>query len=313
MSNGPETCPICKDFQDVSATLAFDGDGYTVTCPRCGRYSITQEGIDSLDTRAFRESAHLLSGVTRSASDRSAPLVVMRENLDQLLDAANPPRGVAEGATRLLQWVAQRSRKFGQGVEIHGAKDYPILFAHDAGEFEYFVDMLIQRGLIRAKGTMGAGYELTEAGWERLEALQVPVASGRKVFVAMWFAEELRSAYTDGIAAALEAAGYWPLRVDNVQFNERIDDRIIVEIRQSRFIVADCTGQRGGVYFEAGYALGLGLTVIWTCRENDVGNLHFDIRQYHLVVWRDARDLKEKLLARVLATVGPAGSQGGSA
>jgi nucleoside 2-deoxyribosyltransferase len=52
------------------------------------------------------------------------------------------------------------------------------------------------------------------------------------------------------------------IRVDREHFGDRIDDRIIAEIRRCRFIVADFTGQRGGVYFEAGFALGLGKPVI---------------------------------------------------
>ena len=33
-------------------------------------------------------------------------------------------------------------------------------------------------------------------------------------------------------------------------------------------MVCDLTGYRGGVYFEAGFAYGLGLDVIYTCRED---------------------------------------------
>ena len=40
------------------------------------------------------------------------------------------------------------------------------------------------------------------------------------------------------------------------------------QIRKSKFLIADFTGQRGGVYYEAGFAYGLGLPVIWTCRKD---------------------------------------------
>jgi hypothetical protein len=33
----------------------------------------------------------------------------------------------------------------------------------------------------------------------------------------------------------------------------------MAEIQKSRFVVADYTGQRNGVYFEVGFAVGLGL------------------------------------------------------
>jgi hypothetical protein len=42
--------------------------------------------------------------------------------------------------------------------------------------------------------------------------------------------------------------------------------------------VADYTEQVNRLYFEAGFALGFGLLVIPTCRENQIGKLHFDIR-----------------------------------
>ena len=46
---------------------------------------------------------------------------------------------------------------------------------------------------------------------------------------------------------------------------DKIDDEIIGEIRRSRFLVADFThgdkGARGSVYYEAGFAYGLGLPV----------------------------------------------------
>ena len=66
------------------------------------------------------------------------------------------------------------------------------------------------------------------------------------------------------------------------------------------------TGQRQGVYFEAGYALGMGIPVIWTCRSDEIDKCHFDTRQYNHIVWETAGDLKEKLTNRILATIGNA-------
>lgn len=91
--------------------------------------------------------------------------------------------------------------------------------------------------------------------------------------------------------------------MDLKEHNQKICDAIIAEIRKSRFLVADFTGHRGGVYFEAGYALGLGIPVIWTCREDDLEKTHFDTRQYNHVVWKDEKDLFEKLKRRIEATV----------
>src|SRR2546425_7151655 len=72
---------------------------------------------------------------------------------------------------------------------------------------------------------------------------------------------------------------------DSTEDPEKICDRILSEIRRSQFMIADFTKQRPGVYFEAGFAMGLGRPVVWTCREDDVASLHFDTRQYNHVLW----------------------------
>lgn len=76
------------------------------------------------------------------------------------------------------------------------------------------------------------------------------------------------------------------------------------QIRKSRFLVADFTEQKHGVYFEAGFALGLGRNVIWTCRKNDMKNLHFDIRQYNCIDWQNESELSARLKLRIEAILG---------
>lgn len=87
------------------------------------------------------------------------------------------------------------------------------------------------------------------------------------------------------------------------EHNNNICDEIIAEIRRSKFLIADFTGQRGGVYFEAGFAYGLGLPVIWTCKKDDVSNLHFDINHYNFILWEKSEDLCTNLCNRILATI----------
>jgi hypothetical protein len=58
------------------------------------------------------------------------------------------------------------------------------------------------------------------------------------------------------------------------------------------------------VYFEAGYAMPLGLPVIWLCQEDDKNRVHFDTRQYNHIFWKDIEDLRTQLRNRILATIG---------
>ena len=122
----------------------------------------------------------------------------------------------------------------------------------------------------------------------------------------MWFSEEVRDLWVQGIEPAIAAAGYQPMRIDRHEHNNRIDDEIMAMIRRSKFIVADFTKERGGVYFEAGYALGLGLQVIWTCRKDALKEIHFDNRQYNFLTWTNDSlgDFAKRLQNRIEATIG---------
>jgi nucleoside 2-deoxyribosyltransferase len=148
----------------------------------------------------------------------------------------------------------------------------------------------------------------TVKGWMRIEELNRSVKSGKQAFVAMWFNDATNNAYDRGIAPAIRNCGYEPVRIDNKEHTNKIDDEIIAEIRRSRFLVADFTCEkshvRGGVYFEAGFASGLGIPVIWTCAEQSLDDLHFDTRQYNHIVWKDVEELRRALEARIGAVIG---------
>ena len=126
---------------------------------------------------------------------------------------------------------------------------------------------------------------------------------GKQVFVAMWFNAETNEAYQHGIKKGIEDAGYKPFRVDQEPHNDKICDLIVAKIKQSRFLVADVTGQSKGVYFEAGLMMGLGREVIFTCRRDEIENLHFDTRQYNHIVWDKPDDLRTQLTFRIQATI----------
>ncbi|MGH7099637.1 MAG: hypothetical protein ACREE4_18525 [Stellaceae bacterium] len=129
-------------------------------------------------------------------------------------------------------------------------------------------------------------------------------AISTQAFVAMWFQESIKDAYNSGFAKAITDAGYEPFRIDRKEYEEKIDDEIIAEIRRSAFLIADFTGHRGGVYYEAGFAHGLGKRVIFTCKSDDLDNLHFDVRQYNTIKWNTPSEIVAPLQNRILALFG---------
>ena len=137
-----------------------------------------------------------------------------------------------------------------------------------------------------------------------------------QAFVAMWFAEEMNEAYKKGIKPAIKDAGYEPLRIDLKPDVKKIDDEIFAEIRRSRFLVADMTqgddGARGGVYFEAGLAEGLGIPVLYTCHKDKMKHLAFDTRQFFHIEWDTPDELRKDLVTRIRARVGEGPLRGSS-
>jgi nucleoside 2-deoxyribosyltransferase len=173
-----------------------------------------------------------------------------------------------------------------------------ISYSHDAKEASILVHYLHDEGWLdrRASGIC----RVTPRGHIAADELRSHRAKSSQGFVAMWFATEMKPIYDDGLSIGIGNAGYKSMRVDQKEHANKIDD----EIRRSAFVVADFTGHRGGVYFEAGFAMGLGLPVIWTCRKDHISDLHFDIRQYNCIDWSEADELATRLQQRVEAMLG---------
>jgi nucleoside 2-deoxyribosyltransferase len=271
-------------------------------CTICGDYKITREAADDLpnDSR-IQDKKYILSGLTRQNSALGNAILIRNDNLMDLIESAPLPLNVFDSMDRILLYIRNNLKAINGNVKIMAGFDYPIVFAKDEMELKYYIGQLIKINQIEE--VEGYCFTLTLEGWKRTEELVRVNPLSRNAFVAMWFSDITEEAWKNGIYKAIDKAGFNPQRIDLVQHNEKICDRIIVEIKRSRFVVADFTGSRGGVYFEAGYAMGLGLPVIWTCREDWLDKLHFDTRQYNHIIWTDPEDLKIKLQDRIMATI----------
>ena len=155
---------------------------------------------------------------------------------------------------------------------------------------------------------------LTVRGMMYAEKISQEDKQKRQCFVAMWFDENkegMDDVYKKAIKPAIEDAGYKPYRVDKAPDIGNIVDQIIAQIRQSRFMIADFTAEkpkepRGGVYYEAGFAYGLGLKVIPTCRKDFMKHIHFDTQQLRHIVWNadDLQGFYEEIYDSIGANIG---------
>ena len=238
----------------------------------------------------------------------------------------------SERADHVLQFLAERTQILGTSVDMicvdersndnktqnldPKIKAYLELLAHSESiglkDLFFLLDHLKYKGLIEGQYFPGRGnsdLSLTVPGYERVAELeQVENVASDQVFVAMCFDALLDEVWSKGIKPAVEAAGYKAVRVDEEHFTGDITDKIISEIRRSRFVVADFShGKKGaseGVYYEAGFACGLGLEVISTCKDSDLKKLHFDTRQRNHIKWENSEDLQGRLKERIGAVIG---------
>lgn len=149
---------------------------------------------------------------------------------------------------------------------------------------------------------------LTTEGRKRYEELISQGYNSNKVFVAMWYSDETVK-LRESLKAGIIATGYDPIIADEGDYTGNIMDFVIGSVRQSKFVIADFTtlpedfaknegkksirvkgGVRGGVYYEAGFAKGLGLEVIHTCKDNEESRqrIHFDIEHDNTIFWTDS-------------------------
>ena len=101
----------------------------------------------------------------------------------------------------------------------------------------------------------------------------------------------------DSIKEAATRCGIHAERVDEPQYNERITDRILESIRKAEFVIVDLTSSKPNVFYEAGYAQGLGKTPIYIARHGTT--LEFDLKDYPVIFFRNMKELKESLEKRL--------------
>jgi hypothetical protein len=294
-------CWICTgEFADP---WPRKGDLISVDCATCGKYVISS----SLYASAFPLPEHERYRVSyamkrRQLEGRDAPKLTQHTMPAMIADLPNP--ATHEKPTLLLSALTLLHSVPGALFNIDDWRERSLACARDDNEMAYFIRSLIQRGDLADHGAAPGGrWLITRDGWERAARLAARPNVSRAAFVALHFTKEVLDLYASAFAPAIERAGFQPSLANNPAHNEQIDARIVTLIRQSRFVVADVTGARTGVYFEAGYALGHGRPVIWTCRESSQADMHFDTRQYNHILWKEGSDLKEQLYLRIAATI----------
>jgi hypothetical protein len=271
-------------------------------CPACGRYELSYEVYED-KLRAKPEVKQRVSHWIRlkQLNGEEPPQIKTDDELGAVLQSL-PSYDPSEKPDLCLVSLGKLVPTPGALYKLDAPNDYTIACASGPGEFDYYVASLAQMGYL-GKEEGSNNFQISVAGWQRIAELRTRPITSRTAFVAMRFLPEMMDLYATAFAPAIRDAGFRPEISGDPQHNDRIDARIMVQIKSARFVVADVTHENPGVYFEAGYAIGLGLPVIWTCAEASKEKMHFDTRQYSHILYKSSDDLKNKLRDRTKATI----------
>jgi hypothetical protein len=300
-------CPICSSVLKSSDIRTHT---HVLSCPRCGEFKITDTARAILPDKLNEREIANASGWIRENPGK----VISYNDVDFLKGLKTP--NVPQKADKLLIFWSKQYPIPGQTFDV-SLKDPCLLsvtWSQNVPELSFIMVDYLTKDRNYLSLESNDSIKITPAGWGYIDSLFQVNPESQIAFVAMWFDKRLDDLFLGAIHPAIESAGYEPLRIDLHQHNNRIDDEIIAMIRRSRFLVAELTGLRGGVYFEAGFALGMGLPVIWICDEKELENIHFDARQYNFITWGEngLDSFKEALQFRIERTLGRGSYKPGS-
>ncbi len=290
-----------------------NGDVYQFQCKRCGSYRLTGSAKAVVWNQLAEDDArrailsHALRRMQRGSHDW--PLLDT-SNLKQIIEHSQLPKP-SEQADNLILWIGDSVRGADDSVIGECEEVQAIMGGHRPETVFYVANHLESNGLIsyeRIDTTKSIGplrFQLRFEGWSAYDQLKQQVSDSRIAFMAMQFGDaELTEVVDEVFRLAVASTGFELRVLTDEPKAGLIDDRLRVEIRRSRFLIADITHTNPGAYWEAGFAEGLGKPVIYTCEKGkfDEGASHFDTNHHLTVMWHDdwervAEDLKATIRA----------------
>lgn len=305
-------CPVCVEPLNVGPVDRPGRDADDYDCPNCGVYSLSWTLASMLASGAYDVSrrAIISYAIRRIERQDNRPLVTAdfaRSVVEhgELPNAEQRLENVILYLGRVLPepGAATNLRPSPMRAEIgcitEAASGWILKQVHDLGLVEGIESKAIS-----------APYQLIQAtlsvnGWKMYYELLAGGTTSKRAFMAMKFGDaQMDDVFSSCLKSACKRAGFDLVRLDDEPAAGLIDDRLRLEIRRSKFLVADLSHANPGAYWEAGYAEGLGRPVIYTCRkdvfDDHTKRPHFDTNHHLTVVW-DPDDLVAA--ANLLTTV----------
>ncbi len=313
-----DQCLICDyDLQTPPTNIpARDATGYS--CANCGDFILTRTAVRKLGARIKNnpEEAALLSYSIRKMQRPDVTPELDSLNFENILKNSELPNP-AEQANNLIIWLGENLNEVGEIINIELQNFQAVIGAKSPIGVSFIIKSLWTRGILEGieEESLGTPFTLSRAtlsfeGWQYYEELMRGITDSRKAFMAMEYGDPGLDEIVDNyFRPAVRLAGFELIRLDDPDKQKAglIDDRLRVEIRTSRFLIADLTHDNEGAYWEAGFAEGLGKPVIYTCEKEKFKEMktHFDTNHHLTIIWNkdNPDDAARELKATIRATL----------
>lgn len=280
-----DRCPVCRVSLEPPAMCAGDFAA-VVDCAGCGRHVFGWRLVEYLNR--FDTDRKVRANLAHQVSKLPAGTEVDLMWVGQVIERTRLP-GPLERIDLMVQLLGS-SRGIGEGLDLLSLATCVHLGCEDEMQVLWVAGQAGRRGFVDTKSRVTS---LTAEGWEHFDKLQRSALNSRHAFMAMRFGDaELDRIYQDHMIPAVAATDFTLRTVNGPhQTAGSIDNRMRVEIRNSRFLVCDLTHGNRGAYWEAGFAEGLGRPVFYVCRADVLDSKdrevapHFDTRQQLIIPW----------------------------
>lgn len=289
-----DTCKICGNQAQSTGLDPLDVE-VSIDCGLCGRYILTE----SFNPNNYEDKSNFykVSSWIREQNDLlSIVPEINMSKFDEILEMKD--KKIQEKFDFMMFHLKEYKN---QQVP---PKIYAQCWVKDDNEFHKLFNRAIEHKLI--KGNIYLGGEVsfddyTFDGLQYIEKLDEPNKDSKNIFVAFNFEKSLSEIFSTYIKQGIEELGfnYVVVNQNTTEHNKAISDEIIAKLKSARVVIADFTNHRNSVYFEAGFAMGMKIPIIWTCQEGHTQDLSFDTRQYPHLIWKDGEDLKEQIINRI--------------
>ncbi|MBI3127211.1 MAG: hypothetical protein HYZ11_06375 [Candidatus Tectomicrobia bacterium] len=280
-------CYLCLDEK---ATIKGDLRK-TVHCRNCGDYEIGRDLIEDIPSKLRTDHVRrYLSYKVRQMQGGATRPILYTDTINALLENISYPRP-REQADNLVRWLGNQLAQVDPAgwQEIGWPEGGSLIGALTKDGFYRIRDQLIHKDkLVEIEQVEKRKISLTFAGWERYEEIMRGYTEERLAFMAMPFdVPELEDMFKNWLKPAVDKTGFELRAVNEKPKAGLIDDRILVEIRRSRFLVAEVSDKNWNVSWEAGFAAGLGKPVFYLCEKSkfESGKGMFDTSHQHTVLW----------------------------